>query len=287
LRNGATIVAVSTVTVAVWPDGKMPGYGATEPEGALPSRGDNVQRITNISRPTLTMFPAPRPVGSSTAGKDVPAPAIIICPGGAFNYVVYDKEGTEIASWLNTAGITGLVLKYRTPSNREGALQDIQRSLSLVRSHATQWHIDPKRLGIIGFSSGAYLSAQSSTGFEKRSYPAIDAVDQQSCRPDFAVLVYPSGLARDGKVAPDLNIKANVPPTLLVHSEDDRKFVAGSKIYQAALDSVKVPNQFLLYSTGGHGYGLRCTKEARAWPPAALAWLQNRHSIGPHISSFQ
>lgn len=175
---------------------------------------------------------------------------------------------------LNTAGITGIVLKYRTPNNRKGALQDIQRALSLIRTHADRWHIDPRRLGIIGFSSGAYLSAKASTGFDERTYPAIDVVDRQSCRPDFAVLVYPSGLARDGQVAPDLNIKANVPPTLIVHSEDDRKFVAGSKLYQAALDAVKVPNQFLLYSTGGHGYGLRCRKEARAWPPAALVWLQ-------------
>lgn len=245
----------------------MPGRGASEPEGERPSKGDNVHRITNVSRPTLTVFPVPK--------KGAPAPAMIICPGGGYSYVTYDKEGTEIAAWLNSDGITALVLKYRVPNNREGALQDVQRALSLARAHAAQWNIDPKRLGIIGFSAGGNLAAKASTLFDQRAYPPMDAVDRQSCRPDFAVLVYPAYLDKDGQVAPDLNLKAHIPPTLIVHTEDDKTFVNGSKLYHAALDAAKVPNEFLLYPTGGHGYGLHSEKDVRVWPQAALDWLHN------------
>lgn len=264
--EGATTAAA---TVDAWPEGKMPGRGAGEPEGDTPARGDNVRCITNVSRPTLTVFPAPKTSAS--------APAVIICPGGGYNYVVYDKEGTDVAAWLNSAGITALVLKYRVPHNREGALQDVQRALSLARAHASEWNIDPKRLGVIGFSAGGNLAAKASTLFDRRAYPTVDAVDQQSCRPDFAVLVYPAYLDKDGQVAPDLNLKANIPPTLIVHTEDDKTFVTGSKVYHAALREAKVPNEFLLYHTGGHGYGLRSEKDVRAWPQAALDWL---HKIG-------
>lgn len=250
----------------------MPGRGANEAEGeASPERTDAI-RITNISRPTLTIFPAPK------KDSPAPAPAMIVCPGGGYGYVVYDKEGTEIAAWLNSNGIAALVLKYRVPNNRAGAMQDVQRALSLARAHAAEWNIDPGRLGIIGFSAGGNLAAKASTQFDARTYPAIDAVDQLSCRPDFAVLVYPAYLDdKNGHVSPDLKLNPNVPPTLIVHSEDDKTFVPGSKLYHAAMDEAKVPNEFLLYSTGGHGYGLRCTKDARAWPEAALKWL---HKIG-------
>lgn len=248
--------------VPVWPEGKMPGRGAREPEGEI-NKGDGFHRITNVSRPTLTIFPA--------AKKD--APSVIVCPGGGYSYVVIDKEGTEIAKWLNAEGFTALVLKYRNPNNREGALQDLQRSISLVRTNAAEWSLDPKRVGVMGFSAGGNLSAKASNHFDARAYPAIDTVDQQSCRPDFAVLVYPAYLGKDGQVATDLNLKANIPPTLIVHSEDDKSFVAGSKLYAAALEAEKHPVQFINYPTGGHGYGLHCTRDAKAWPQATMDWL--------------
>jgi acetyl esterase/lipase len=188
--------------------------------------------------------------------------------------VVIDKEGTEIAAWLNSNGISAIVLKYRVPGNREGALQDVQRALSLVRANAAEWHIDPKRLGVIGFSAGGNLSAKASNLFDQRAYPMIDDVDQQSCRPDFAILVYPAYLDnKEGKVAADLNLKAKIPPTLIVHSEDDKTHVVGSKIYHAALEEAKVTNEFKLYPTGGHGYALHCTKDAKVWPKEAMEWL--------------
>jgi lysophospholipase L1-like esterase len=149
----------------------------------------------------------------------------------------------------------------------------VQRALRVTRAHAAEWNIDPKRLGVIGFSAGGNLSAKASNWFDDKTYDAIDAVDELSCRPDFAVLVYPAYLAQGEKVASDLNLKAKIPPTLIVHSEDDKNFITGSKAYHAALDEMKLPNEFLNYPTGGHGYALHCTKEAKAWPDAALVWM--------------
>lgn len=256
--------------VDVWPAKKMPGMPATQPESDVPVRGDDVRRVTNVSNPTLTLFPAP--------ASESPAPAMIVCPGGGYSYVTVDKEGTEIAEWLNSLGISAMVLKYRVPHNREGAFQDLQRALSLTRAHAADWKIDPKRLGVIGFSAGGNLGAKASTLFDQRAYAPVDEVDEQSCRPDFAMLVYPAYLDdKNGHVSPDLNLKANIPPTMIVQSEDDKTFVPGSKLYHAALDEGKIPNEFLLYPTGGHGYGLHCTRDARAWPHDVLDWL---HKIG-------
>jgi acetyl esterase/lipase len=263
-----TATPPTAAAVEVWPEGKMPGNGAKEPEAEVP-RNDGFHRITNVCRPTLTLFPAPRKAGAATA------PAMIVCPGGGYGYTVIDKEGTEVAAWLNSAGISALVLKYRTPNNRAGALQDAQRALSLARERAAEWNIDPQRLGIIGFSAGGHLAARTSTSFGERSYPAIDAIDAQSCRPDFAVLVYPAYLDdKAGGLAPELNLTAAIPPTLIVHNEDDKTHVVGSRIYDAALTAAKVPHEFVFYPTGGHGYGLHCTGDAKAWPDDTLKWLQ-------------
>lgn len=272
--NPAAAQPAAVMVADLWPAGNMPGKGSREPEThARPERAD-ATRITHVSRPTLSVFPAP----------EKNSPALIVCPGGGYSYVVVDKEGSEIAAWLNANGYGALVLKYRTPNNRAGALQDVQRALSLARSRAEEWRIDPKRLGVIGFSAGGNLAAKSSTLFETRSYPAIDAVDRQSCRPDFAVLVYPAYLDdKAGRVSPDLNLKADIPPTLIVHSEDDKPHVPGSKLYAAALAEAKHPHQFLLYPTGGHGYALRCERAAKAWPDDALKWLdlQTRQARPP------
>lgn len=255
--------------VAVWPEGVMPGHGAEGPEMLSSPEKTDTRRITNISHPTLTLFSVP--------ATNAPAPFVLVCPGGGYNYVTYDKEGVEIAGWLNSNGISAAVLKYRTPRNREGAFQDVQRSLSLARARAAEWNIDPYHIGIIGFSAGGNLSAKASTRFNLRSYTPMDNVDQQSCRPDFAILVYPAYLANtNGQLSADLPITANIPPTLIVHDEDDptTNFVTGSKLYDAALTKAQVPHQFLLYATGGHGYGLHCAKDAKAWPQAAVGWLK-------------
>lgn len=260
------------IIIPVWPNGKMPGVGAKEAETEL-KRDDGFHRITNVSRPTLTLFRAPQKRAEAV-------PAVIVCPGGGYSYVVADKEGSEIAEWFNRSGITAFVLKYRVPDNRSGALQDLQRALSLIRARAKDWNLKPDQIGVIGFSAGGNLAAKASTHFAERTYPNIDEIDQRSCRPDFAVLVYPAYLDdKSGHVAPDLDLTANIPPTLIVHNEDDKTHVVGSKIYHAALDKANVTNEFKLYATGGHGYGLHCEKDARAWPEDTLKWL---HKIGIH-----
>lgn len=265
LVGDSPVATVSSTALEVWPEGQMPGKGAKEAEAERPSK-DAFHRITNVSRPTLTLFPAPK--------KDAPAPAMIVCPGGGYGYVVVDKEGSEIAAWLNTNGISALVLKYRTPNNRDGALQDLQRSLSLARANAKKWNIDPQRLGVIGFSAGGNLAAKAATLFTQRTYPTIDDADRQSCRPEFAALVYPAYLDRDKLVAPP-----NTPPTLIVHSEDDSKYVAGSKLFHATLDAAKISNELKLYPTGGHGYGLHCDRAAKIWPDDAVRWLRQNGII--------
>ncbi len=265
--------AASTVTL--WPEDKIPGHGAQDAEMDLPSRGDGVQRITNISNPTLTLYPV--------FWKKSPSPAMIVCPGGAYSYVAYTREGSEVAEWLNSIGITALVLKYRVPDNRAGALQDIQRAISLARANASKWNIDPDRIGVIGFSAGGNLCAKASNLFDTRAYEAIDDVDKLSCRPDFTVLVYPAYLEKNGKIAGDLNLKANIPPTLIVHSDDDKSFIAGTRIYVEALEQADHPYKFLCYPTGGHGYGLNSKGDARLWPKDAAEWL---HRIGAVEAPF-
>lgn len=260
----ASANAQPSAVVPLWPPGAMPGRGADAPEMDAPSKGDGVRRTTNVSVPTLTVFPGPK-------GERAPA-AVIVCPGGGYSYVVQDKEGSEVAAWLNAAGFTALVLKYRVPQNRDGALQDLQRALRLARANAEAWNLDPKRLGALGFSAGGNLVAKASNHFGK-PYPALDGVDSLSCRPDFAVLVYPAYLGKGGVLASDLDLTADIPPTLILHSKDDANYVPGSVLYDTALTAAGKQHTFINYPTGGHGYAMRCELEARAWPLACLEWL--------------
>ena len=260
----ATQIPAQVKPFEIWPLGKMPGAGAKEPEGNMPDRPDGVRRITNVSTPTIEIF--------SAANKN--SPAVIVSPGGGYSYVSYSKEGTEVAKWLNAHGITALVLKYRVPDNRDGVLSDIQRTIRLARANAKAWNIDPKRLGVMGFSAGGHASARASSDFDQPSYAAVDPIDKYSARPDFVMLIYPAYLEKDGKIATELNLKAKIPPTLIVSTEDDKSYVLGCKIYHAALDNAKITNKFLLYPTGGHGYGLRSDKAVKTWPEDALVWLR-------------
>ena len=263
----------ATVTMPIWPKDKMPGKGSEGTEHAAPARGDGVIRLTDINEPTIAVFKAP---GAAQA-----TPAVIVCPGGGYGILAYNKEGTEIAVWLNSIGITGVVLKYRVPKNQDGAFQDIQRAVRLVRQNAASWNIATNRIGVMGFSAGGHLSARLSTNSDQATYPKLDAVDEQSIRPDFALLVYPAYLSKvPGKVASDLPISAKTPPTFIVHTEDDKSFIAGSKVYHAALVATNVPNEFFLCATGGHGYGLRSDKEVSVWPKKCQAWL-SKASILP------
>ena len=249
------------VVVALWPKGAMPGQAVPGSERTLPARGDQVVRLTDISEPSFTVY---------KAAATKPTPAVIICPGGGYGGLAYNKEGTEVAAWLNTLGITGIVLKYRVPKNQEGAYQDIQRAMRLVRQRAPEWNIARDRVGAMGFSAGGHLAARLSTLGGPATYARIDEADDQPLRPDFALLVYPAYLDQ----GLPKHVDARTSPTFIAHAEDDKGFIKGSKLYHEALVTAKVPNDFFRVATGGHGHGLRSEKEIKAWPERAEAWLR-------------
>jgi acetyl esterase/lipase len=267
------------ITVNVWP-GTAPGATANLPAEADTTTakdglvaGKPVVRIGNVSTPTLTLY---TPKGNNTGV------AVVVFPGGGYSILAIDLEGTEVCDWLNTAGINCVLLKYRVPHTgpypkSAAALQDAQRALGLVRQHAAEWKIDPNRVGVLGFSAGGHLAAAISNHFEQRLYDPIDAADQLSCRPDFAVVVYPGYLAlADQNFAPnpDIHPPANTPPTFLVQAEDDPVHVENAVVYFLALKNAKVPSELHVYAQGGHGYGLRRTERPiTTWPQAVETWL--------------
>jgi acetyl esterase/lipase len=268
------------LTLQVWP-GSAPGAAANPPaEADTTTAKDNLiagkplVRLGNVSVPTLTLYP---PKGGTNTGA-----AVVVFPGGGYNILAIDLEGTEVCDWLNADGITCVLLKYRVPNTgpypkSAAALQDAQRALGLVRQHAAEWHIDPNRIGVLGFSAGAHLAAALSTHFDKRLYDPIDGADQLSCRPDFAVVVYPGYLAlADKNFAPNPEISptANTPPTFIVQAEDDPVHVENAVVYFLALKNAKVPAELHIYSQGGHGYGLRRTAlPVTTWPQSVETWL--------------
>lgn len=209
--------------------------------------------------------------------------AMVVCPGGGYNILAMDLEGTEICEWLNSLGITAVLLKYRVP-RREGIsmyqapLQDAQRALGLVRFNASKWGINPQAIGIMGFSAGGHLSAALSNNFSQRTYPQVDDADRVNCRPDFTMLVYPAYLTvkeKQDSLSPELQVNKNTPPTLLIQTGDDPVRVESSLFYYLALKRAGVPAEMHLYPTGGHGYGLRIKEgNISTWPDRAAEWLK-------------
>ncbi len=239
--------------------------------------GKPLIRLGNVSNPTLTLY---QPKGKSTGA------AVVVFPGGGYKILAIDLEGTEVCDWLSSSGIVCALVKYRVPDTgpypkSSAALQDAQRAVGMVRSHAAEWHIDPKRIGVLGFSAGAHLAAAVSTHFEQRLYGRVDAADSASCRPDFAVIVYPGYLAlADQNFAsnPDVKPTADTPPSFIVQAEDDPVHVENAVNYFMALKNAKVPAELHIYAKGGHGYGLRRTElPVTRWPSAVETWL---HTIG-------
>ena len=233
--------------------------------------------IENVSQPTMTVY--------SPKGKNTGI-AIVVFPGGGYKCLAIDLEGTEVCDWLTSIGITAVLLKYRVPNQKWGAyresqqaLEDAQRTIGLLRFHAAEWHIDPHKIGVIGFSAGGHMVAAISTHFDNRLYPLVDAADKESCRPDFAIALYPGHLWYPNKsfvLNPNVPVTSNTPPTFLVHAEDDPiDNVNNSLVYYIALRKVKVPVEMHLYAHGGHAFGLRPTKfPITEWPKLVEKWLQ-------------
>lgn len=272
----ASVVADEPLTLDVWPD-IVPGEkGDVGEEKLRPPKGNAkaVQRLTNVTKPTLTVY---RPEKEKDTGA-----AVLICPGGGYSILAWDLEGTEVAEWLNSIGVTGVVLKYRVPRRKgrekhDAPLQDAQRAMSLVRKNASKWGIDAKRIGILGFSAGGHLSAATATNFDKRHYGKIDAADNVSSRPDFAVLVYPAYLIDSNGLSPEIRVTADTPQTFFAHASDDRISSENSIAMYLALKKAKVPAELHIYASGGHGFGLRSSEHpASSWPQRCEQWLRSR-----------
>lgn len=232
-----------------------------------------VRIIADVDEPSITFFPAPENINSGTT--------IIINPGGGYNVLAYDLEGTEVCELFNSYGINCVLLKYRVP-RREGLpkhaapLQDLQRAIAYTRAHAVEWGIDENRIGVIGFSAGALTAAIASNSFAEPSYPKVDSYDEVSIRPDFCMLIYPAYL--DGEnftVVPELEVSKETCPTLLVQTQDDHKLLNSSLFYYYALKEAKVYVAMHLYTTGYHGYGVRDTGHlVNEWPERAVSWMK-------------
>lgn len=260
----------------------MPGaeYASTNPASLI--GGKTVVAIRNVSQPTMTVY--------SPTGKNTGA-AVVVFPGGGFEILAMDLEGTEVCDWLTSRGVTCVLLKYRVPSKpyewkcdcrphnlqlSVPALQDAQRALRLLRSRAKEWQIDPHKVGVLGFSAGGYLVAEASTNFKRRTYTPVDAADKESARPDFALAIYPGHLTTDnGKLNPNVPVTRETSPTFLLQAEDDNvDGVKQAQVYYAALKNADVPVEMHLYANGGHAFGLRPTSNPIThWPALAETWM--------------
>jgi acetyl esterase/lipase len=290
LWAGSSAWAAGPTVLQLWP-GKPPGFQVESGPETDTSNAESrkvadrsVIRLGHVSTPQLHVFLPPPERRNGTA--------VVICPGGGFHILAWDLEGTEIAAWLNSQGITAAVLKYRVPTagsdpNWLPPTQDAQRAISLVRSRAGEWKLDPRRIGILGFSAGGKTAAMAAVHAEKRLYDAVDEIDERPHRPDFQVLVYPAYLVDDaGELQKDVVVTKDSPPAFLVHAYDDRVTPKSSVELFLALKDAGVPAELHVFETGGHGYGSRPTDNpVTRWPERCEAWMQSRGLIPPSTAA--
>ena len=261
--------------IAIWPN-LAPGETTSKTGTQQPFRPNEeppVVRVTDITYPTMSYHPAKTPNGS----------AILILPGGGFGKVVTNKEGSELAAILNRHGYSAFVLSYRTksPADKNGwlkPLQDAQRAISLIRANSEKWNVKSDRVGLVGFSAGGNVAARLLCGEGTKSYRKIDARDEHSSRPDFAMLIYPWNIydAKNSCLTDKLKVPKTCPPTFIVHTDDDRSTSLGAVQFYAELKMQSIPAAIHVYANGGHGYGTRHVKGSQVgnWPAAATSWLK-------------
>lgn len=269
---------VHAESIRVWPD-LAPGEKSANTGEALPPRAADptVTRVINVRKPTIDVYRAEKPNGVG----------VVILPGGGFRLVVPDKEGSEAAEWLNSHGITCFVVRYRTnevtPADEpvwKRPLQDTQRSVRLMRSLADEYDLDASKIGLLAFSAGGQVGAIAHTRQNMAAYDAVDAIDELSCQPDFAMLIYPWRIyqADADRLIDGLDVTANTKPTFIVHTSDDASTAAGAAKLYIQLKNAKVPAELHIYEQGGHGYGIRGNDRnfIGTWPRRADDWLKLR-----------
>ena len=284
LLSAATTAAEPAKVVDLWAK-EIPGPAAMTdgPEADKQKTSDRlvggktVMKLGNVAVPQMHIYPAPQDKANGAA--------CVICPGGGFSILAWDLEGTEVAQWLNSIGVTAVVLKYRVPTRSHGSpgkwqgpVMDAQRALSLVRSQADELKIDTVRVGILGFSAGGETAAMTAAHCGRRLYDRIDAADEHPCDADFAILIYPGGIIdQDGELQPEYAVQKNTPPMFFAHAADDRVTCRASAELFLALNAAKIPAELHIYPSGGHGYGLRPDEHrVTRWPSDAAAFLREQ-----------
>jgi acetyl esterase/lipase len=272
--------------VRLW-SGAAPGEQVpfTKPESDVPNSGD-IRKVTDVSVPVLTPFLATKEKNTGSA--------IIIAPGGAYQFLSWTHEGTELAQRFNRDGVNAFVLKYRVPTRsfdpgNSLALMDAQRAVSTVRSHAAEWGVNPKRIGFLGISAGGHLAvnliSRSLEDPAKRAYPSADAIDQVSYRPDFCVLLYPGGILdkQDStKMAPEVKVAKETPPTFIAVADNDNACSECSARYYLELKRARVPSELHVFNGGSHGFGMRPSAGVAAtWPDRCVDWMRARGLLTP------
>jgi acetyl esterase/lipase len=253
--------------ISLWP-GIVPGESKPKAAPVADTKTkDKVFRYAEVTDPALEVFMPDKSVSNGSA--------VIICPGGGYNILAYDLEGTEVAAWLNSLGYTAFVLQYRIPQKKEGALQDAQRAIRVVRRDAGKMGLDPEKIGIMGFSAGASLSARTSTRFNERTYQPVDKADSISCRPSFTMLIYPAYLDQgpENSLTPELMLSDEVPPMFIFETAVD-PYCNSAFVMGKALRDAKLSVEVHILPLGAHGYGLRKgTRAGETWPLLAEQWL--------------
>lgn len=256
LGMAACMAAAEPVTIKLWPQGapEKPGF-KMEAESDI-KKDDGIRRVTNVTEPTLTVYPAENPNGT----------AVLVCPGGGYNILAIEHEGTQVCDYLRTIGITPVLLKYRVPrrDNEDPSrvpLQDTQRAMGILRHRAAEFGINPDRIGILGFSAGGHLSIVTSLYSGERTYEKDAALDVDNATPNFAVPVYPAYLVGKGddefKLVPEIKVTPKAPTMCLVHAHDDPHSAAGSALIYLEYKKNKLPCEIHIYSKGGHGFGMK------------------------------
>ena len=262
--------------ILLFPNG-TPGETETLKEKENPFNikvgGVPVHIVTDVSEPTITFYPASDDNNSGAT--------IIVCPGGGYNVLAYDLEGSEVCELFNSYGVNCVLLKYRVPIRKnqpmhEAPLQDLQRAIAYTRAHAEEWKINKDKIGVIGFSAGAHLSAVASNCYDELFYLAIDMYDQEPICPNFALIIYPAFLDdKNFTVVPEIEVTKDTCPTFIVQTQDDHKLLNSSLFYYYALKEAKVSVTMHLYPTGYHGYGVRDTGHlVNEWLERAVSWLK-------------
>lgn len=284
----ATLAPAQLVTLPLWPNGAPEPFTVSGPERNATTPTDRIVggraviRLTDVSKPTLAVY---KPDSSKDTGV-----AVLVFPGGGYKRLAIDLEGTEVCTWLNSIGITCVLVKYRVPFDGHYPehvedLEDAQQAMRITRAHATEWHLDPQRIGALGFSAGAHLAVMLGNHSDFKRDGAADTPETKiDARPSFVVVIYPGYLsdAPDlSKVAPGVGVGANTPPSFIVQAEDDPVHEENSLLYFQALKMAKVPAELHIFAEGGHGYGMRPTDlPVTHWPALAETWFHTIHVLG-------